>query len=188
MYFDEYATGLKNTVEKIDRGQIEALYSLLDEARKNGKHVFVLGNGGSAASASHWICDFGKGINTETSKRLKIFAPSNNNALFTALGNDVSYGATLSEQLKNFLEPGDLIVSFSVSGNSVNLLESHRFAKQAGAKTVCIVGDKNGSLIELSDLAIVIQSENYGIVEDIHTIIGHALSQEMRRENESESQ
>jgi D-sedoheptulose 7-phosphate isomerase len=144
----------------------------------------VLGNGGSAAAASHWVCDFGKGINTEKSKRLKIMAPVDNSAVFSALGNDCGYNTTFSEQIRNFLEPGDLVISLSVSGNSENLVESHRYAKEVGATTVCIVGDLNGRLIEMSDFAMVIKSKNYGVVEDLHIILEHAISQQMRKNNE----
>lgn len=73
MFFDNYSVMLKETMDKIDRADIEKLYDLIDTAREEQKHVFILGNGGSAAAASHWICDFGKGINTDGSKRLKIF-------------------------------------------------------------------------------------------------------------------
>jgi len=186
MFFDDYSKALKETMDYINREDIEKLFIMLNEARKNGKHVFVLGNGGSAAAASHWACDFGKGINTETSKRMKIFAPSDNSALFSAYGNDCGYDKTFIEQLKNFLEEGDLVISLSVSGNSENLVESHIYAKKMGAKTVCIVGDKNGKLIDISDFSIVIKSTNYGIVEDIHIILGHAISQYMRACNECE--
>jgi len=184
MFFDDYSAELRNTMDQISREEIEKLYALLNEARENGKHVFVLGNGGSAAAASHWVCDFGKGINTENSKRLKIFSPVDNSAVFSAYGNDCAYDQTFVEQLKNLLEVGDLVVSLSVSGNSGNLLEGHRYAKKAGAKTVCIVGDKNGKLIDMSDLSIVIKSMNYGIVEDIHLILAHTMSQYMRASNE----
>ncbi len=184
MFFDDYSKALSETMDQISREEIEQLYSMINEARENGKHVFILGNGGSAAAASHWVCDFGKGINTTGSKRLKIFAPVDNGAVFSAYGNDNSYEETFVEQLKNLLEEGDLVISLSVSGNSGNLVESHRYAKEAGAKTVCVVGDKNGKLIGMSDLAMVIKSENYGIVEDIHIIIEHAMSQYMRANNE----
>ncbi len=172
-------------MDKISRDDVQKLFELVNDARNKGKHVFVLGNGGSAAAASHWVCDFGKGINTDNSKRLKIIAPVDNGAVFSALGNDCGYNTTFSEQLKNFLETGDLVISLSVSGNSSNLVESHRYAKEMGATTVCIVGDTNGKLIEMSDLAIVIQSTNYGVVEDIHIILEHAISQYMRKNNES---
>jgi len=184
MFFDDYSVALSKTMDQIARDDVQKLYDLIDDARKNGKHVFVLGNGGSASAATHWVCDFGKGINTENSQRMKIIAPVDNGALFSALGNDCGYNTTFSEQLKTFLEAGDLVISLSVSGNSGNLVESHRYAKEMGATTVCIVGDLNGKLIEMSDFAIVTKSTNYGVVEDIHIILEHAISQQMRRNNE----
>lgn len=180
MFFDYYTDELKKTLDYIDRSEIEKLLEMLDEARENGKHVFVLGNGGSAAAASHWVCDFGKGINITDSKRMKIFAPSDNSSIFSAYGNDNAYDQTMVEQLKNFLQPGDLVISLSVSGNSGNLVESHKYAKEVGAKTVCIIGDYNGKLKDLSDFTILIHSQNYGVVEDIHIILEHAISQQMK--------
>ncbi len=181
MFFDNYQTELNETLTAIKREDIEKLEALLDEARQNGKHIFILGNGGSAAAASHWVCDFGKGINVEDSKRMKIFAPSDHSSIFTAYGNDNAYDQTMVEQIMNFLEPDDLVISLSVSGSSGNLVEAHKYAQKVGAKTVAIVGDYNGKLIGLSDFPIVIQSKNYGVVEDIHIILEHAISQDIKR-------
>lgn len=183
MYFDDYSKELSDTLAKISKDQLGQLFGLIDEARKNGKRVFILGNGGSAAAASHWVCDFGKGINVGDSRRLKIMALSDDTSIYSAYGNDCGQDTTMTEQLKNFLEEGDLVISLSVSGNSSNLLTAHKYAKENGAKTVCVVGDYKGKLIDLSDLAIVIESKNYGVVEDVHLILNHALSQEMKREN-----
>ncbi len=180
MFFDNYVEELQRTLAQIEHADIEKLGELLNDARENGRHVFVLGNGGSAAAASHWVCDFGKGINMGNSKRLKIFAPSDNSSIFSAYGNDIEYDQTMVEQLKNFLQPDDLVISLSVSGNSGNLVESHKYAKDIGARTVCIVGDYDGKLMKLSDLPILIQSKNYGVVEDIHIILEHAISQKMK--------
>jgi len=179
MFFDDYCALLEKTLDQISRDDVQKLHDLIDDVRKKGKQVFVLGNGGSAAAASHWVCDFGKGINTAGSQRLKIVAPADNGAIFSALGNDCSYKTTFSDQLKTFLEEGDLVISLSVSGNSENLLEGHYYAKEVGATTVCIVGDMNGKLIEISDFPIIIKSTNYGVVEDIHIILDHAISQHM---------
>ena len=108
-----------------------------------------------------------------------------NGAIFSALGNDCGYETTFSEQMKNYLEPGDMVLTMSVSGSSSNLVEAHKYAREVGAKTACIVGDYNGKVIGLSDFAMVIHSKNYGVVEDIHLILGHAISQKIRRNNES---
>lgn len=180
MFFDHYSDELKQTLDLIDRADIEKLEAYLEESRINGNRVFVLGNGGSAAAASHWVCDFGKGINVGNSKRLKIMAPSDHSSIFTAYGNDNAYDQTLVEQMKNFMQPDDLVISLSVSGNSGNLIEAHKYAKEAGASTVCIVGDYNGKLIGLSDFVIILKSRNYGVVEDIHLILSHAVSQDMK--------
>ena len=181
MFFDHYSGELKQTLDQIDRADIEKLEAYLEEARMNGNRVFVLGNGGSAAAASHWVCYFCKGINVSDAKRLKIMAPSDHSSIFTAYGNDNAYDQTMVEQLMNFLQPNDLVVSLSVSGKSGNLVEAHKYAREHDAKTICIVGDYNGSLIGLSDFAIVLNSKNYGVVEDIHLILAHAISQNMKR-------
>ena len=118
MFFDTYSKMLNETIKGLKREDIQQLFDLIEETRNNGKHLFVLGNGGSAAAASHWVCDFGKGINTEDSKRLKIFSPADNGPIFSAFGNDCGYETTFVEQMKNFLEPGDLVLTFSVSGSS----------------------------------------------------------------------
>lgn len=185
MFFDRYSEMLNNTMLNLKRDEVQKLFDLIEETRKNGKHLFILGNGGSAASASHWVCDFGKGINTKDSKRLKIFSPVDNGAIFSALGNDCGYETTFVEQLKNFIEPGDLVLTFSVSGSSSNLVEAHRYAQEIGAKTACVVGDKGGKIIDMSDFAMVIPSTNYGVVEDIHVILGHAISQQIYADNVS---
>ena len=185
MFFDDYSEMLNGTLSNLKREEVQQLFDLIEETRQNGKHLFLLGNGGSAAAASHWVCDFGKGINTKDSKRLKIFSPVDNGAIFSALGNDCGYETTFSEQMKNFLEPGDLVLAFSVSGSSPNLVEAHRYARENGAKTACVVGDKGGKIIDMSDFALVIPSQNYGVVEDIHVILGHAISQKIYAGNAS---
>lgn len=184
MFFDNYVEMLKSTMDSINREDVQKLLDMIEDTRNNGKHLFILGNGGSAASASHWVCDFGKGINTENSKRLKIFSMVDNSAIFSALGNDFGYETTFSEQMKNFLEPGDLVLTFSVSGSSPNLVEAHHYANEIGAKTACVVADKGGKIIGMSDFAIIVPSTNYGVVEDIHLILGHAISQKIRAINE----
>lgn len=185
MFFDDYSDLLKTAMDCLPREDIQKLMDLINEARMNGRHLVILGNGGSAAAASHWVCDFGKGINTPGSKRLKVLAPVDNGAIFSALGNDLGYETTFSEQMKNYLEAGDLVLTMSVSGNSANLVEAHKYAREVGARTACIVGDYNGKIIGLSDFAMVVDSRNYGVVEDIHLILGHAISQALRRMNES---
>lgn len=186
-YFDQYKEELKGALEGLDKADIQALWEKMEQVRSTGGKIFVLGNGGSAAAASHWICDFSKGINTEGSKRMKIYSLADNLSVTTALGNDFSYDEIFSEQLKNVLTAGDMVVSLSVSGSSPNLVNAHLYAREAGAFTVAIIGDYHGKLEGISDLVITIPSRNYGIVEDIHMTIDHVVSQYMRMCNEKEN-
>lgn len=184
-YFDRYIEELSETLKALNRADIQTLWEKMEEVRGVGGKVFVLGNGGSAAAASHWICDFSKGINTDGSTRLKIYSLADNLSVTTALGNDFSYDEIFSEQLKNVLAKGDLVISLSVSGNSANLVNAHLYAREKGAFTAAIIGDYHGKLEQISELVITIPSRNYGIVEDIHMTIDHVVSQYMRICNEN---
>lgn len=184
-YFDQYTEELSETLKALNRADIQMLWEKMEEVRGAGGKVFVLGNGGSAAAANHWICDFSKGINTDGSTRLKIYSLADNLSVTTALGNDFSYDEIFSEQLKNVLNKGDLVISLSVSGNSSNLVNAHLYAREKEAFTTAIIGDYHGKLEQISDLVITIPSRNYGIVEDIHMTIDHVVSQYMRICNEN---
>lgn len=175
-YLDEFMT----TLQALDIDIVEQIMTQLEAARQEGRQVFIIGNGGSAASSGHWACDFGKGINMGESKRLRVFSPIDNTALITALSNDIAYDEVFIEQLRNYLDPGDVIIGLSVSGNSENVVRALAYGKEQGAFIISIVGKARGRMAELSDLSLVIHSENYGIVEDIHMFIAHVVSQYMR--------
>ena len=180
-FYRDYLSEFIETLQRLNVDILERIMNELESARQNGAQVFVIGNGGSAASASHWACDFGKGINVGESKRLRIFSPIDNVALGTALSNDITYDEVFTEQLKNYLNPGDLIIGLSVSGNSENVVRAFLYGKQHGAKTISITGSARGRMAELADIPLVVESGNYGIVEDIHMFIAHVISQYMRR-------
>lgn len=180
-YFEAYSSALAEALQSLDVAKVDHLFDLINGARVNGKQIFVLGNGGSAAAASHWTCDFAKGASVEGEKRIRMFALSDNTGIMTAYGNDVSYAAVFTEQLKNLLNPGDLVISMSVSGSSANLVSAHDYAKSIGATCVSIIGDYNGKLQNNSDLTLVVSSKNYGIVEDVHLILGHMMSQNLKK-------
>ncbi len=183
-YYEKYTEELNEALKGLDKAEIQKLWEKMEEIRLSGGKIFVLGNGGSAAAASHWICDFSKGINTDSSRRLKIYSLADNLSVATALGNDFSYDEIFSEQLKNVLTKEDLVISLSVSGSSSNLVNAHLYAKEKGAFTAAIIGDYHGKLEQVSDLVIAVPSRNYGIVEDIHMTIDHVVSQYMRICNE----
>lgn len=181
-----YIQGLEETLRDIPLEQIAELGSILYEAYREGRQIFVLGNGGSAAAASHWVCDFNKGINTPNSRRAKFVSLADNTGIVTALGNDISYDEIFAYQLENFAGPGDVVLALSVSGNSPNLLRGLECGKKLGCKTAAIVGDYGGKAGEQADFTLTIPSRNYGIVEDIHLILNHVISQYFLEKNKQE--
>ncbi len=180
-YWAEYNAEFDRARAGIRGEDLRQLFAWLDEVRLAGRHLFVLGNGGSAASAAHWACDFGKGVNVGDSARFRVLAPNEQLGWHTALANDVSYADALAEQLRNWIGRGDLVVALSVSGDSENLVRACTLAQAAGARLVAIVGQKRGRLAAMADLGIVLPSADYGVVEDLHMTINHALSQFLRR-------
>lgn len=182
-FIQSYNEDFFNAISSITIDFIKKLKNEINLARVNGKQVFILGNGGSAASSSHWVCDFSKNITFEHDKRLHIQSLVDNIPLGTALGNDISFNELFSEQLNNYMHPGDLVIALSVSGSSSNLVTGLKYAKENGALIFSIIGDYTGIMEEFSDYCEIINSKNYGIVEDTHMYIGHIISQILKQEN-----
>lgn len=178
-YNEEYIEVLNQINEK----DIEQLYNQIKKARDNGKTIYMMGNGGSATSASHWVCDFTKGTNVEGKTRIKMICLNDNTPTFSAFGNDVSYDDVFVEQLINFLEKDDLVVGLSVSGNSENIVRALKYTSNNSGNTFSIIGDFNGNMKKYSDSVLEVPSKNYGIVEDVHMYVCHLLSQFMYEEN-----
>jgi D-sedoheptulose 7-phosphate isomerase len=186
-FYKSYNHGLIESLNTIDITQLTELTDAIDRAYQNGQQIFVLGNGGSAACASHWVCDFNKGVNTPNSKRMKMYSLSDNTAIVSALGNDISYNDIFSYQLNNFAKAQDLIICLSVSGKSQNLISAVEYGNTIGCNTFSIIGDYQGELGKKSKKAIVIKSKNYGVVEDIHLIINHVISQYIKEKNANQA-
>lgn len=176
-FLENYKTSYMNTLKNLDEEKIAALLSHLRQARDKGQSIFILGNGGSAASASHWVCDFNKGAQNNGKQPFRMSCLSDSIPIVTALGNDVSYDSIFSAQLKNYLSEGGLVIALSVSGNSANLVEAVNYARSNGAYTFSVIGDHNGRLQEVCDDSLIVPSKNYGIVEDVHMYLAHILSQ-----------
>lgn len=141
----------------------------------------MLGNGGSACSASHWAVDFGKGVNVGEMQRFQVTSLADNVGWITALSNDIEYAEMFREQLRNTLSAGDLVIGLSVSGNSENIVRAFEYARKAGAKTIALIGDGESRMRQLADAALVIPSNDYGIVEDVHMFVNHVISQYLRQ-------
>jgi D-sedoheptulose 7-phosphate isomerase len=181
-----YFSELKRTIEEIPMEKVEKIVQTIYEAYQNNKYVFIMGNGGSASTASHFACDLGKGTICEGKPRFRVMSLNDNMPLITALSNDFGYDRVFVEQLMNLVNPGDLVISITGSGNSPNVLMAVEYAKKRGAKTIGLIGFGGGKLKGMVDEHITVSNNNYGQVEDIHLILSHAISQYFKELIESE--
>jgi|SRR5579864_2760647 len=172
---DDYLAKLTRTLERLDRSEVNKFAELLLAAYEGGRKVLVFGNGGSASTASHFACDINKGVSYGMDKRFRIMPLTDNMATIMAYANDVSYEEVFLEQLKNFLEPGDLVVGISGSGNSKNVLKAIEYAKQKGNITVGICGYMGGKLREISHHSVNANFNDMQISEDVHFILMHLM-------------
>lgn len=170
-----YVERLQRAVEALPRDRLAKLGEMLFRAYRNEKQVFTLGNGGSASTASHMAADLAKNTIGANMRRFRVMSLNDNTAILTALANDLGYENVFSEQLQNLIRPGDLLIAISASGNSANVLKAVRYARQQSAEVGCLLGFDGGDAARLSDLAIVVPSDHYGVVEDVHLIINHIL-------------
>jgi D-sedoheptulose 7-phosphate isomerase len=145
------------------------------QAREAGKTIFVCGNGGSASTASHFACDMVKGASYNRSSRFRIMALTDSLPTMTAYSNDVSYECVFCEQLKNFAQPGDLVLGISGSGNSPNVLRAVEYANSIGCNTIGLTGRDGGRLGELANLNIQVAVPHMGRIEDAHMIVCHMI-------------
>jgi D-sedoheptulose 7-phosphate isomerase len=154
---------------------VAELVQLFRGALNEGRHIFVFGNGGSAANASHFTTDLGKGASDKTGKRFRVQSLNDNVSWMTALGNDYSYDDVFVGQLQNFGQAGDIAFGISVSGNSPNCVKALDWAGRHGLRTVALVGAKRGRMAEIAERVIVINDTHYGRVEDAQMGICHML-------------
>ncbi len=175
-----YLSGLKNVLDRLPLEAFERVAQAVEAAHAAGKQIFVIGNGGSAATASHMMNDLAKGTLGHKGdapwKRFRVIALTDNVSLMTAWANDTDYNHVFSEPLKNLAQPGDLLIAISASGNSPNIIAAVEAAKQLGVKVVGLAGFGGGKLAKLADTAFVVPSDDYGPVEDVHMILDHMLT------------
>ncbi len=172
---DAYYDRLKTTMDQIDRGEIEKAMLALKEARDNKHYVFIMGNGGSASTASHFTGDFNKGLSLNREKRFRFVCLNDNAATVLSLANDVAYEAIFVEQLKNFLSDGDIVMAISGSGNSKNVINAVEYAKQRGNTVIGLTGFDGGKLKPLSDIQLHIPINDMQVVEDLHMVFDHLM-------------
>ena len=170
-----YLEDLRAALDALDLEQVQAARQLIGDARNRGRQVFLCGNGGSAATASHMANDLGKGASYGRDSRFRVIALTDNVSWMTALANDINYEAIFAEQLRSLGQAGDVLVAISGSANSQNVQNAVEVARGKGMKTIGWTGFDGGKLAGLADLAIVAGSHHMGRVEDVHTILMHLV-------------
>ncbi len=174
-WISHYLTAHKAALDSIPTEDVARLIETLRDKLKEDRQIFVMGNGGSAANASHFATDLGKSASDKVGKRFRVMSLNDNVSWLTALGNDYAYDEVFVGQLQNYGRAGDLLLGISVSGNSSNCVRAFEWAKANGLQTVALVGAKGGRMVELADQAIRIQDTHYGRVEDAQMGICHML-------------
>jgi len=174
-YAKQYLDELKRSIDNLPLNDLEEIIGLIKQAYSAGRHIFVMGNGGSAATASHFVCDFAKGSGVKGKKKFKVIGLTDNIPMMTALGNDISYDEIFSEQLDVLLAKDDLVIVFTGSGNSKNILKAVEYANANGAKTIAFTGFSGGKIKDLANKTLIVPSDNMERIEDLHLILEHLM-------------
>ncbi len=180
-FFRDYMDGYRRASASLDVAALSRAAVLLGRAYEGGHWVFTCGNGGSASIANHLVCDHVKGTATDTTLKPRVVSLSSNVELMTALANDIDYDEVFVRQLSALASPGDVLVTISSSGDSENVVRAAGWANDHGLVTIALSGFSGGRTSALADVALHCESDNYGITEDVHQSIMHALAQYLRQ-------
>lgn len=170
-YFEE----LKDICDLIPLDVIDVIVAALHQAYECGNQIFVMGNGGSAVTASHFVCDMNKGVSYGLEKRFKMICLNDNVASMMAYANDVSYEDIFLEQMKNFLRTGDVVIGFSGSGNSQNVVKAVRYGNEHKAITIGFTGFDGGELMKTANISLLVPINDMQKIEDIHLVLTHLI-------------
>ncbi len=190
-FVSDYISRIKRILDDMQKYDLSekanAIVDVLLTARKENKTVFIMGNGGSASTASHFVGDLSKGTIVDGYPRFKAIALTDNIPNMLAWGNDSCYEDIFVEQLKNFLNPGDVVIGISGSGNSKNVLRAIEYANAHNAITVGFSGFEGGELKDLAQISLVVPSNYMQRIEDIHLLLEHMMTSLIREEQMRES-
>jgi len=183
MGFAQYIGEIKDILGRLPLDSLQRICDVLYEAYERDRTIFIFGNGGSAALASHMVCDLGKGtqcpppgsLEMTGIRRLKAIALTDNVPMITAWANDSSYDDIFAAQMENFVEPGDVAFGISGSGNSPNVLKALQLAREKGAITVGLTGFQGGKMKDLLDYGIIVPSNSMQQIEDLHLVLAHMI-------------
>ncbi|MGQ9454950.1 MAG: D-sedoheptulose-7-phosphate isomerase [Armatimonadota bacterium] len=171
----EYIRLVKEAISALSEEAITDIVNTLKKAHTEGKQVFLLGNGGSAANSTHIAEDLQKGVKEHTGKRFKVISLADSTPLITAWANDAGYERVFVEQIETFVEPGDVVIAISGSGNSPNVIQAVEKANEIGAITIGWTGFDGGRLAQIAQKSIIVASDNMQRIEDVHLILGHLI-------------
>ena len=179
-YIEQYASAVKDAMDGIDPVEFAKIIAILAKAYKDDKQVFIAGNGGSAATANHFVCDFGKNAVPFTGtgpgrRRFRIISISDNIEKITALGNDIAFEEIFRQQMINLMRDGDVFIAVSASGNSPDLVRACEYAKENKSPIIVLAGFNGGRIREFAEAAMIVPLESYEQIEDMHLIILHMI-------------
>ena len=177
--FQSYIDLLKHTLDELDANEMEKAIQAFMRVHKDQGTIYIFGNGGSGASASHATGDFLKGASFGLDKRFKVICLNDNIPALMAIANDISWDAIFIEQLKNFLQPHDLVIGISGSGNSKNVVAAMEYAKVHGVQTIAFCGFRGGRIKEIADIHIHSKAMDMEIAEDVHMVVFNIIKKEM---------
>jgi D-sedoheptulose 7-phosphate isomerase len=175
-YLDE----MEIIVRSISRDEVRAVVDRLLEGWRTGRTTYIIGNGGSASTASHMMNDLNKMTSLPGARRFRAIALTDNMPYITAIGNDIEYADVFYEQLRNLLQPDDILIAISGSGNSENVIRAANYARQIGATVIGLCGRPGSRLCRCADLAVTVPAESICHQEDGHLIINHTLALALR--------
>jgi len=170
-----YKAAVLKAIETIDLEKVGQAIDIFRRAREEGRRIFVCGNGGSATTASHFVCDMVKGASHGRPARFRVMALTDSLPTITAYSNDVGYECVFVEQLKNFAEPGDVVMAISGSGNSPNVLRAVEYGNAMGCRTIALTGRDGGKLGRMAQLNLQVPHAHMGRIEDAHMIVTHMI-------------
>jgi len=171
----EYFEKVKKTIDLISKEDLNQLINILIEAKNEDKHVFVMGNGGSASTASHYCCDFNKGISYDKEKMFKFISLNDNIPTMMAYANDLGYDEIFVGPLRNFLSAGDIVIGISGSGNSNNVVKALEYANENGGFTIGLTGYNGGKVKQICKHNVHIPVDDMQITEDLHLVLDHCM-------------
>jgi phosphoheptose isomerase len=180
-YLNAYAQEIRAAFATVDPRQVCRAAEALEGAAQLRATIFVCGNGGSAAIAGHFACDHMKGVSTGTDLSPRVVSLSSNIELLTAIANDISYASVFAFQLDKMASPGDILITVSSSGSSPNILAAADWAKAHDVTVIAMTGFGGGESRKRADISLHVETENYGVVEDVHQSLMHILAQYLRQ-------